>query len=316
MAEASARSIGRLFNLPSRMRDFRLKVFQAVAAHLSFTKAAAELFITQPAVTRHIRELEEELGVSLFERKANRVQLTQAGDILLAHAGRVSDIYKQIDFDINQLRQRFAGALQLGASTTIGQYVLPSMLAGFYQAFSDVKLSLLNGNTQQIEAALLDKKIELGFVEGKTRNTQLRYTAFQEDELVVVAHAQQPLAKQAFLSLKQLAALPLVLRERGSGSLEVVEHALASHDMRLDNMNLVMHIGSTEGIKSFLRHTNCLGIVPVAALQPELVGKEFRIISVKGLSVPRTFYFVHLQGKPSGLSATLLQFIRKRYNRK
>lgn len=175
------------------MRDFRLKVFQAVAAHLSFTKAAAELFITQPAVTRHIRELEEELGVSLFERKANRVQLTQAGEILLAHAGRVADIYKQIDFDINQLRQRFAGALQLGASTTIGQYVLPPVLAGFYKTYPDVKLSLLNGNTQQIETALLDKKIELGFVEGKTRNTQLRYTTFLEDEMVIVAHTRQPL---------------------------------------------------------------------------------------------------------------------------
>ncbi|MDF2381115.1 LysR family transcriptional regulator [Nostoc ellipsosporum NOK] len=298
------------------MRDFRLKVFQAVAAHLSFTKAAAELFITQPAVTRHIRELEEELGVSLFERKANRVQLTQAGDILLAHAGRVADVYKQIDFDINQLRQRFAGALQLGASTTIGQYILPSLLAGFYEAYPDVKLSLLNGNTQQIETALLDKKIELGFVEGKTRNTQLRYTTFLEDEMVVVAHAQQPLAKHTSLTLKQLATLPLVLRERGSGSLEVVEHALAAHNMRLDQMNPVMQLGSTEGIKSFLRHTNCLGIVSVAALQQELPEKEFRIIPVKGLSIPRTFYVVHLQGKPSGLPATFLQFVRKRYNRK
>lgn len=298
------------------MRDFRLKVFQAVAAHLSFTKAAAELFITQPAVTRHVRELEEELGVSLFERKANRVLLTQAGDILLAHAGRVADIYKQIDFDINQLRQRFAGALQLGASTTIGQYVLPSMLAGFYETYPDVKLSLLNGNTRQIETALLEKKIELGFVEGKTRNTQLRYTTFLEDEMVVVAHAQQPVAQHASLTLKQLATLPLVLRERGSGSLEVVEHALAAHNMRLDHMNPVMQLGSTEGIKSFLRHTDCLGIVSVAALQRELAEKEFRIIPIKGLSIPRTFYVVHLQGNPSGLPATFLQFIRRRYNRK
>lgn len=298
------------------MRDFRLKVFQAVAAHLSFTKAAAELFITQPAVTRHIRELEEELGVSLFERKANRVQLTQAGEILLAHAGRVADIYKQIDFDINQLRQRFAGALQLGASTTIGQYVLPPVLAGFYKTYPDVKLSLLNGNTQQIETALLDKKIELGFVEGKTRNTQLRYTTFLEDEMVIVAHTRQPLATNSSLTVQQLASMPLVLRERGSGSLEVVEHALSAHGIRLDSMNMVMHLGSTEGIKSFLRHTNCLGIVSVAALQPELSRGEFKIIPVKGLTIPRTFYFVHLQGKPSGLSATFLQFIRKRYNRK
>ena len=151
------------------MSDFRLKVFYAVAKRRSFTKAAAELFITQPAVTKHIHELEEEYHNRLFERIGNKIQLTHAGHLLLKHTEQLLAIYRDIDFEMNALVDKKKGVLPIGASTTIAQYVLPSILAGFRQKFTDIEISLVNGNTEKIEQALLDNEIALGIIEGYSK---------------------------------------------------------------------------------------------------------------------------------------------------
>ena len=196
------------------MPDFRLKVFHAVAAHLSFTKAAAELFITQPAVTKNIQELEKELDIRLFERKAGKIVLTPAGNILMNYTQQIMGIYKQIDFDFSVLKRKFSGNLQLGASTTIGQYVLPPVLARFYQRFPQIKLSLLNDNTEKIEAALLEQRIELGMVEGRTKNRELKYIPFIGDELVPVVHTSQKLAHRSGIALAELSGIHIYCRSR------------------------------------------------------------------------------------------------------
>ena len=166
------------------MSDFRLEVFYTVAKRLSFTKAAASLFITQPAVTKHIHELEEQYQNKLFERKGNTIQLTAAGALLLEHAETLFAIYRTIDFDMNALINRKEGTLHLGASTTIAQYVIPPLLAGFRKKFPEIQLKMLNGNTETIERYLLDKEIELGLVEGRSRNQEIQYTPFIKDEIV------------------------------------------------------------------------------------------------------------------------------------
>jgi DNA-binding transcriptional LysR family regulator len=298
------------------MQDFRLRVFHAVASHLSFTKAAAELFITQPAVSKNIHELESEFDIRLFERKGNKISLTAAGKILLNYSEQIIDVYKQIEFDLSVIKKKFSGRLELGASTTIGQYVLPQVLAKFYQSFPDIKLSLVNNNTEKIEAALLDKKIELGIVEGRTQNKQLKYTQFLKDELVAVVHTKSKLAKKDVITLAELQTTPLVLRERGSGTLEVVEHALQKHKIKLSQLHVAMYLGSTESIKSFLKHSNCISFISISAIANDAASGEFKIIDIEDFDITRSFYFVHLQGKPSGLASTFMRFAAQQYNQK
>ena len=148
------------------MIDFRLKVFCSVAHNLSFTKASKELYVSQPAISKHIQELETEYSTRLFERMGTHITLTPDGELLLSHAEKILKQYKQLDFEMNLLTQRHIGELRLGASTTIAQYVLPPYLATFQQKFKQIKLSLINGNSSDIEKAVEEHRIDLGLIEG------------------------------------------------------------------------------------------------------------------------------------------------------
>ena len=176
------------------MSDFRLKVFQSVAKNLSFTKASQELFVSQPAITKHIQELEATYQTRLFDRQGSKISLTESGRHLL--------------------HNEYIGELKLGASTTIAQYVLPPLLGSFIGKFPQVNLSLLNGNSREIEAALQEHRIDLGLVEGVFRLPNLKYTTFLEDELVAVVHSKSRLQLPEEITPQDLLAIPLVLRER------------------------------------------------------------------------------------------------------
>lgn len=162
------------------MLDFRLKVFYTVASEKSFTKAAHKHNITQPAVSKHIQELERIYGITLFERRGSSILLTEAGRILYEQAKNIDEIYREIDYRISSLKEEHKGELRLGASTSIAQYVLPEAIARFYNYYPAIKLSLISGNTEQVEQALLDKEIDLGFVEGLPSNHLLHYTEYME----------------------------------------------------------------------------------------------------------------------------------------
>ena len=211
------------------MSDFRLKVFRSVAKNLSFTKASQELFVSQPAITKHIQELEAAYQTRLFDRQGSRISLTESGHLLLEHCERILEDYKRLEYEMHLLHNEYTGGLKLGASTTIAQYVLPPLLASFIGKFPQVSLSLLNGNSREIEAALQEHRIDLGFVEGVFRLPNIRYTTFLEDELVAVVRTGSKLAVGEEITPDELFHLPLVLRERGSGTLDVFERALQQH---------------------------------------------------------------------------------------
>ncbi len=294
-----------------RMSDFRLKVFQSVAHHLSFTKASQELFISQPAITKHIHELEINYGAQLFERKGNRISLTDAGRLLLRHCDHILDEYKQLDYEMNLLHDDFVGELRLGASTTIAQYVLPPVLAQFIKRYPKVKLSLLNGNSRDVEKALQEHRIDLGLVEGISRLPNLKYSTFLEDELVAVVSADNKLAHKQKISPEELIHIPLVLREYGSGTLDVIELALAKHHIRFADLHILMYLGSTESIKLFLQHADCMGIVSVRSIQNELIAGKLQIVEIEQMSMFRQFDFVQLQGIESGLSQLFIRFAQQ-----
>jgi len=290
------------------MSDFRLKVFSCVAKNLSFTKASQELFISQPAITKHIQELEALYQCRLFERLGNKISLTSAGKLLLEHCERILEEYKQLEYEMHLLHNAYTGELRLGASTTIAQYVLPPLLAKFIEKFPQVSLSLLNGNSREIETALQEHRIDLGLVEGIFRLPNLKYTAFLQDELVAVVHTKSKLTMRDEISLGELQQIPLVLRERGSGTLDVLEVSLQEHNIKLSMLNVLMYLGSTESIKLFLEHTECMGIVSVRSISRELYAGRFKVIEIKGLSMQREFSFAQVQGPDAGLPQVFMQF--------
>lgn len=290
------------------MGDFRLKVFHSVAKNLSFTKASQELFISQPAITKHVQELETAYQTRLFDRQGNKICLTESGKLLLEHCERILDDYKRLEYEMNLLRNKYSGELKLGASTTIAQYVLPVMLGGFIGKFPQVSLSLMNGNSREIEAALLEHRIDLGLVEGVFRLPVLRYTTFLKDELVAVVRAGSKLVTGDEITPQDLLKLPLVLRERGSGTLDVFEKALHQHNIKLSSLKVLMYLGSTESIKLFLEHTDCLGIVSVRSITRELYSGILRVVEIKDLPMSREFSFVQPQGQESGLVQLFMQF--------
>lgn len=295
------------------MFNFRLQVFYTVAKRLNFTKAAEELFISQPAVTKHIKELEDQFNLALFNRKGNRITLSPAGKILLKHTERLQEIYRQIEFDLNQFNETQKGTLHIGSSTSITQYILPPLLAQFHSTHQDVKVQLLNGNSEQIEQALMNKDIELGIIESKSKRREINYTPFLKDEIVLVCSSKNQLIKNDEINPEDLKNIQLLLREPGSGTLEVIADALKQKGIRLSDLQVEMQLGSTEAIKSYLQHSDCMAFISMHAIFEELKNNTLKIIEIKKLQFHRHFYFITPVGPLGGLPELLIRFLTRNH---
>jgi DNA-binding transcriptional LysR family regulator len=293
------------------MADFRLKVFYTVAKRLSFTKAAAGLFITQPAVTKHIHELENEYKAKLFERKGNRISLTHAGELLLSHAEMIFQLDANVAFEISALNKRQEGILHLGSSTTVSQYIVAPLLAQFRNKFPGIQLSLMTANTEQVESALLNKEIELGIIEGYSKNAEISYHPFLKDELVLVCSSKHPLARRSELKTEELKTIRFVQREFGSGTLEVIEHALKKAGINPSELQTEIRMDSTESIKLYLMHAPCMAFISVHAIADEVKKGNLKIIDIKNLIIERSFYIITLHGKITGPADLLFHFAQK-----
>jgi DNA-binding transcriptional LysR family regulator len=293
------------------MLDFRLKVFYTVARRLSFTKAAEELFISQPAVTKHIHELEQQLGMALFERIGNRIKITRAGQVMLKHAEDIFTSYRNLEYEINQLKHEQGGLLALGASTTIAQYFIPPLLAQFNQRYPEITASLISGNTEQVEQALLDKSIQLGLIEGRSKNPVLKYVEFAKDEIALIGNVKYNYGGSNPLTAADLRNIPLLMREHGSGTLEVINDELKRLKIKLTDLQIAMYMGSTESIKSYLHHAPCAAFISLKAVQRELEAGEFKILPVKNFKLVRKFHFIYLQGQQDKLAQLFMRFARQ-----
>lgn len=290
------------------MFNFRLQVFYSVATNLSFTKAAKELHITQPAVTSNIKELETSLGISLFEREPNRISLTLAGKVLLKYTANAMEEYKKMEYEIGLLRNSFSGKIKIGASTTIEQYILPPVLVQFNSQYPDIEILVYNSNTMNVEKSVASHDIDLGIIEGNAGQKEFKYIPFMKDEIVAIAHTSQPVSKKWQISLDELKKTPVVLREIGSGTLDVIIGELQKHKIKLKDLTIKMHLGSTESIKNFLGNADCIGFVSAHAVSREIARGDFQIIDIEGLDITRTFNFIYLQGQRSGLTNKFIEF--------
>lgn len=271
------------------------KVFIKVAQCLNFSKAAEELYVSQPAISKHIKELENTYKVTLFNRDKGKITLTCNGEIFYKYAIKIMETYNDLESELNSLSEDFSGELKIGASTTIAQYFISPLLAQIIRRYPNIKFKLSSGNTQFIEKALLNKEIDLGIVEGNSKLTNIKYTPFAKDELVLITSTSNK-CKDTITS-NQLKNLPLVLRENGSGTLQVISNALNEKNLKITDLNILLQIGSTEAIKDFLNnYPDSFAIISVISIINELKNNKLKIIDIKDLQITRNFYFISNQG--------------------
>jgi DNA-binding transcriptional LysR family regulator len=294
--------------------NFRVVVFRAVAEQLSFRKAAEELYLTQPAVSLQIKALEANLGVQLFDRSGAHITMTPAGRVLLQYSAQANALLVQAEHEIAALSGEHVGQLALGASTTIAQYVLPRLLGDFCREYPRVHPTLVSGNTEQIVEALEKQKITLGFIEGPARSREVKTEPFLEDELVLIVPTGHEWAERTSVNATEIAAIPLLMRERGSGTRHVIELELERQGVKRSSLHIVMELDSTEAIKSAVEAGLGIGFVSRWAIAKDLrLGKNFKIVEVEGLSVKRQFLVAYSSGpEPQGLAIEFHRFVTAR----
>lgn len=234
------------------MADRRLQVFHAVAKHLSFTKAADALFMTQPAVTFQIRQLEEHFNTRLFDRAHGGITLTAAGAVALEYAERILGLSAELDTRLKEMSGQVAGPLLIGASTTIAEYLLPRVLGEFKARNPAVVLRLVVANSEAVQGRIAERTLDLGFIEGDSHLPSLAADVCCEDELQVVCAPSHPLAKLKSVTPKALAAHAYAGREAGSGTREVIDNYLQKAGVQPDTLQVVMELGSPEALKGLV----------------------------------------------------------------
>ncbi|MDD2529307.1 MAG: LysR family transcriptional regulator [Lentimicrobiaceae bacterium] len=289
--------------------DYRDIVFMAVAENLNFSKAADELFISQPAVTNHIKELESRLNTALFERKGNRVYLTNAGKLTYNRLKTIRQQYQELEYELERLNDSFKGTLRIGASSTISQYVIPKVIAAFYNRYPEINLYLLNGNSFEMEQKLIENEIDLALVENQTSHSNIKYIDFLDDEICVITGSRSVYARRKVITATDFQEIPIVLREKGSGTLQVIQNALLKHKINLDKLNILIHLGSTEAIKHFLADFDGIALVSEKAIEKELRLKEIVRLSIKNIQLNRKFRIALRQGHPGSLSNLFIEFL-------
>lgn len=265
------------------------------ATKKNFSEAAKVLHLSQPSVSLHIKHLEQYLNTTLFDRSTKKMELTHAGTILFSFVEQIIQLVNQLEKDISLLSDSIHGDLRLGASLTIGEYLLPYFLGDFIKQYPNVHLSLLVDNSNQIIEKLLDGKIDLGFIEVAIPRKEIDSLPFLEDELVIISSVRHPhpdLAEDT-IQPELLFSLPIIAREQGSGTRQVLESNLLKHQLELDQLNIIMELGHTESIKSAVESGLGVSIISKTTIQKELDLGLLKQTRIKGISLKRNFYLIN-----------------------
>lgn len=276
------------------MADRRLQVFYTVAKVLSFTKAAETLHMTQPAVTFQVKQLEEFFNTRLFDRTHNKITLTDAGKIVYDYSEKILDHYEKMNSEVRELTGEVTGSLLIGASTTIAEYMLPSLLGAFKKQFEDVNIRLQVGNTDAIVAMVENNMIDLGVVEAPVFNKNLEVEVCRLDEMVLIVPNGHPLSNRDKISVEDVRKYRYISREEGSGSRSVIDNYIREQGLSYSDLNVVMELGSPEAVKMAVESD-----VGVAIVSRTTISKELKLGTLKALPLDPPLHrpFSHVRQK-------------------
>ncbi|MBR4944602.1 MAG: LysR family transcriptional regulator [Peptococcaceae bacterium] len=270
-----------------------MRVFITVADKKNFSKAAKALSLTQPAVSFQIQTLEQYYQTMLFDRVNRHVKLTAAGELLLDYAVHMNNLQAELERNMQQLTGHVKGELLIGASTTIGEYILPYVVGSFKRDYPDVNVTIQIMNTKDIGNAVSSKAFDLGIIEGPMDQMEnMNAHKFLEDELVLAMPADHPLASKESITLEELKSLPYITREPGSGSRLIFEQALIDADFDIEDLNIVMELGSTTSIKSAIMGGLGISTISKWAIQDLVKTGKVVALNIDGLTLKRNFNII------------------------
>ncbi len=293
--------------------DFRhLETFCRVASLKSFSKAAEDLFLTQPTVSGHILSLEQSLSLRLFDRGSREVRLTKAGEVFLEYASKILSFRKDLLNALSEFSRGIRGELSLGASTIPGEYILPELVGHFKKEHPHFILSLKIADTKEIIEDVLRDDVEFGMIGAKLDHPSLHFEKYEEDEIIVVVPSGHPLARKKRVNVEELLREPWIIREEGSGTQMAVEKALRKKGKSLKQFNVVIKMGSTSSVKEGVKAKLGLAFISARATEEELNQGLLSRIVVEGIdTISRQIYIVSHRGRTlSPIGTEFLRFLK------
>lgn len=288
----------------------QLLIFHKVAELRHFTRASEALFISQPAVSKQVQQLEKALKQPLFTQIGQKVYLTEAGKLLYEYADRIFALATEAEFALEEMQRLERGRLSLGASTTIGTYLLPELLGRYKARYPGIDLVVEIANTEEIQSKLLAHRLEVGLVEGSVTHSELLESVWRRDVLVLIAAVPLERAAEEELTIHRFLAQqpPFILREQGSGTRSVLEKALAAQGV--EPIRPIMELGSTEAIKRVVAAGLGVSFVSEHTIQMEVASGCLRQIPLRDFVVQRPLSIVRIKGKRLSKAAqSFLQLI-------
>jgi DNA-binding transcriptional LysR family regulator len=288
-----------------------LLTFRTVVDKGSFSQAAEELEISQPAVSFQIRSLEQRLGHRLLDRSGRRGAVTEAGEVLLRYARRMLTLEDELAREMGEVGTRVAGRLELGSSTGPGELILPRLCGAFTRAYPEVRISLVVQDTQSVCDRVLDHEIELGVVGAARPQRGLVFEQFVRDELVLIVPPDHALAQRSAIGLDELAAEPLIMQQEGSGVRSVLEAALRARGLRPRDLHVTMELGLQQSVKAAVLDGFGITVISRLAVEREVAEGSLVALDVQGAELARDFSSVRHAGRtPSRITTAFLEFAR------
>ena len=295
--------------------DFRhLETFCRIADLKSFSKAADDLFLTQPTVSGHILSLEQSLSLRLFDRTSREVRLTKAGEVFLKYASKILSFRKDLMNALSEFSQGIRGELSLGASTIPGEYLLPKLMGDFKSGHPHFVISLKIADTKEIVQYVLQDMVEFGVIGARLNHPSLHFEKYQEDEIIIVAPPDHPMTRKKRVNVEELLKVPWIIREEGSGTQMAVEKALRKKGKSLKQFNVVMEMGSTSSVKEGVKAKLGLAFISRRATEEELHQGFLSRIDVEGIEpISRQIYIATRPGRTlSPIGMEFLRFLKRK----
>ncbi|MRN52494.1 selenium metabolism-associated LysR family transcriptional regulator [Paenibacillus monticola] len=294
------------------MNFHQLHIFYTVSERGSFSAAAQTLHMTQPAVTMQVQALEDYFGTKLFNRTTKKILLSEAGQMLMPYAQRSIELMRETDQAMSAFTHMLGGRLQLGASLTIGEYVLPRLLGPFGKEYPNISIMMKVMNTSQIMEEIHKHQLNFGLIEAPVTHPDMVIEPVMGDELKLIVPRDHPLAAKHEVTLEEALQHPFILREQGSGTRSVMEEQILAKGLDLASMRIVMELGSTGAVKSAVEAGLGITMISTSSVKHEVTLGLLKIVNISDASLKRQFYAIHLKSTLLPISAvTFLTFLRQ-----
>jgi LysR family transcriptional regulator, transcriptional activator of the cysJI operon len=279
--------------------DFKqLEIFVAVAKHNSFSKAAKELFLTQPTVSSHMQNLENELNTVLINRNNKSVNLTEAGKILYGHALEILNNRQKALYNLNEYSGKIEGIIDMACSSIPETYILPGFLKFFISKYPDVKFNISHYDSQDAISEIIDEKISFGLVGSKVNNPQIKYVDLVDDELVLIASKELEIPNDnGYINIEDIKKFNFIMRKEGSGTRNLIVKQFGKNKVELEDFNVIAHVENNETIKEMVRIGLGLSFVSYRSAIDYIDTNKINYYKIKNMEFSRNFYFIHSKKK-------------------